>query len=332
MIGKYILKRLLQIIPVLFAISILIFCVIQLPPGDYLTTYIENLRRSGGTVTEEEIARLRIQYNLDKPPVEQYLNWIGDIITKGDFGYSFEWGKPVAEVIGPRIGLTVGISLLSTAVTWLVAFPIGVYSATHQYALGDYIATVFGFIGMSVPGFLLAMIILFVIFRNTGTLLTGLYASEYLTEAMSWGKFMSMLPRLGMAVLILGLSSTAGMIRTTRALVLDELEKQYVTTAREKGISERRVLFKYPIRMALNPTISTIGWMLPGMISGETIISIVLNMPTVGPVMKSALMAQDMWLAGSFLLIVAVLTVIGTLISDILLAVLDPRIRYGEVE
>lgn len=329
MIGKYILRRILQIIPILFAISILIFCVIQLPPGDYLTTYIENLKRSGGTVTEQEIQRLRIQYNLDKSMPEQYLHWIGGIITKGDFGFSFEWNKPVAEVIGPRIGLTIGISLLSTAVTWLIAFPIGVYVATHQYSLGDYVATILGFIGMSIPGFLLAMILLFVVFVNSGELLIGLYASEYLTQGMSWAKFCSALPRMAMAVLILGLSSTAGMVRQTRALVLDELEKQYVITARAKGISERRVLFKYPIRMALNPTISTIGWMLPGMISGETIISIVLNMPTVGPVMKNALMAQDMWLAGSFLLIVAVLTVIGTLISDILLAVLDPRIRYG---
>lgn len=329
MIGKYILRRILQIIPILFAISILIFCVIQLPPGDYLTTYIENLKRSGGTVTEQEIQRLRIQYNLDKSMPEQYLHWIGGIITKGDFGFSFEWNKPVAEVIGPRIGLTIGISLLSTAVTWLIAFPIGVYVATHQYSLGDYVATILGFIGMSIPGFLLAMILLFVVFVNSGELLIGLYASEYLTQGMSWAKFCSAIPRMAMAVLILGLSSTAGMVRQTRALVLDELEKQYVITARAKGISERRVLFKYPIRMALNPTISTIGWMLPGMISGETIISIVLNMPTVGPVMKNALMAQDMWLAGSFLLIVAVLTVIGTLISDILLAVLDPRIRYG---
>lgn len=307
------------------------FIIIQLPPGDFLTSYIAQLRASGTDVSEETIQSLIQLYGLDQPLHIQYFRWIGNIITKGDFGRSFQWNKPVAEVIGERLSLTIAISLLTMLFTWVVAIPIGIYSATHQYSAFDYFFTFVGFIGISVPGFLLALIILWVSHRYLGLTITGLFSPEFIASPWSLAKILDMFKRIWVPIVIIGLSGTAGLIRVMRATLLDELKKQYVTTARAKGVPERTLLFKYPVRMAINPLISTIGWMLPSIISGETLVSIVLNLQTTGPVLLRATMCQDMYLAGSFVLILSALTLTGTLISDILLAWVDPRIRYGGV-
>jgi len=331
MLASFIARRVLQLIPLIIAISIICFIIIQLPPGDYLTTYIQQLELSGTEVSESAIENLKRQYSLDKPGYVQYLTWMKNIITKGDFGRSFQWNRPVAEVIGERIGMTMAISLATLIFTWVVAIPIGIYSATHQYSIFDYIFTFIGFIGVAVPGFLIALIAIYVVFTRTGLSITGLFSPEFQGAPWSWAKFVDMLPRIWLPILVIGMASTAGLIRTTRAMLLDELQKQYVITARAKGVAERKLLFKYPVRMAINPMISTIGWTLPGLISGESIVSIVLNLPTTGPILLRALMFQDMYLAGSFLLITSTLTIIGTLLSDILLAVVDPRIKFGGV-
>ena len=329
MLWKYILKRVMQIIPLLIAITVIIFIVIQLPPGDYLTTYIRQRELSGYKVQQSEILLLKKQYGLDKPLPLQYISWVTNIITKGDFGRSFQWNQPVATVLGSRLGTTMLVSFLCLIFVWAVSIPIGIYSATHQYSAGDYIFTFLGFLGLSVPGFLLAIVVIYYAYATTGVVIAGLFSQEYANAAWSFGKFFDMLPRIGALVVIVGLQNTTFMIRTTRAMMLDELGKQYVITARAKGVMERKLLYKYPVRMAINPLISLIGWSLAGLISGETIVSIVFNMPTTGPLLFRALLIQDMYLAGSFLLIVSVITVLGTLLSDILLAIFDPRIRFG---
>lgn len=331
MLVNFIAKRLLQLIPLLIAISILIFIIIQLPPGDYLTTYIIQQRNSGLEVDQSTIINMTRRYGLDKPAYEQYLIWIRGIVTRLDFGQSFQRQQPVTTILATYLPATIGIALLTLCITWGVAIPIGIYSATHQYSVGDYVFIFIGFIGLAVPGFLMAITAVYFIFVNTGVSLTGLFSSEYVNAAWSWAKFTNMLPRLGLLVMIIGLSQTAGMIRQMRAMLLDELQKQYVITARAKGLEEKKLLWKYPIRLAVNPMVSTIGWILPGLISGEMVVSIVLSMPTMGPVVRRALLNQDMYLAGSFLLIVSTLTIVGTLISDILLAIIDPRIRFGGV-
>ena len=329
MLIGYIAKRLAQIIPLLLCISVIVFIVIQLPPGDYMTTYIRQRELSGTKMDESEIIALKLKYGLDKPTYMQYFGWIGNIITKGDFGRSFLWEQPVAKIIGERLGMTMLVSFICLVFTWIIALPIGIYSATHQYSIGDYVFSAIGFIGVSVPGFLLALFAIYLVYTNTGVAISGLNSLPYQTAPWSLGKILDMLPRLGVLVLIIGISNTATMIRTTRAMMLDELSKQYVTTARAKGVAERRLIFKYPVRMAINPLVSTIGMSLAGLVSGEMIVSYVFNMPTAGPMMYNALLVQDMYLAGSFLLIVSCMVVFGTLISDILLAVLDPRIRFG---
>lgn len=331
MLRNYIAKRILQLIPLLIAISVIIFVIIQLPPGDYLTTYIIQQETSGLEVNQSNIVLMTKQYGLDKPVYLQYFYWIKNIVTRLDFGRSFMYSLPVSQILAERLPATIGISLLSLIVTWALAIPIGIFSATHQYSVFDYVFQFIGFIGLAIPGFLLALICVYFIFANTGVSLTGLFSTEFINQGWSWAKFCNMLPRLGLVVFIIGISQTAGMIRQMRAMLLDELQKQYVITARAKGVSEKKLLWKYPIRMAINPMVSTIGWTLPGLISGEMVVSIVLSMPTMGPVVKRALISQDMYLAGSFLLIVSTLTVIGTLISDILLAIVDPRIRFGGV-
>ena len=331
MLLNYIVKRLLQLIPLLVAVSVIIFIIIQLPPGDYLTTYIIQLETSGLEVNQSEIINLTRQYGLDKPVYQQYFFWVKNIITKLDFGRSFQWQQPVSQILETRLPATIGISLLSLVVTWAIAIPIGIFSATHQYSFFDYFWQAVGYVGMSCPGFLIALAAVFFIYVQTGESLTGLFSAEYVNAAWSWAKFMDMLPRLALVVLIIALTGTAGMIRSMRAMLLDELQKQYVITARAKGVAEKKLLWKYPIRMAINPQISTIGWTLAGLISGEMVVSIVLSMPTMGPVVRRALINQDMYLAGSFLLITSVLTVVGTLISDVLLAVVDPRIKFGGV-
>ncbi|MCY9669184.1 ABC transporter permease [Paenibacillus alginolyticus] len=329
--ANYITYRVLQLIPLLIAISIIVFVIIQLPPGNFLDQYVAQLKNSGTAVSEGTIASLQMQYGLDKPMYMQYIIWVKNIVLHGDFGRSFQYNMPVADVIGPRLSLTLVISLISLIFVWIVAIPIGIYSATHQYSLLDYVFTFFGFIGLAMPGFLIALLLIYFIFSQTGVALTGLFSPDFVDAPWSMAKVMNMLPRLVLPVIVIGMSGTASLIRVTRGMLLDELSKQYVITARAKGVTENKLLFKYPVRMAINPLISTIGWTLPALISGEAIVAIVLNLQTTGPMLLKALMFQDMYLCGSFLLILSVLTVLGTLLSDILLALVDPRIRFGGV-
>ena len=326
---SFIIRRIIILVPLLFLLSIIIFVVIELPPGDYLTFYILGLEQLGGTkVSEAEIARLTRQYGLDKPIYTRYFLWIGNILLRGDFGRSFEWDAPVVEVIGDRIVLTIVLSLFTLSFTWIVAVPVGIYSATHQYSLFDHTFTFFGFIGLATPNFLLALVLMWLSFAYLDFPVTGLFSQFYMDAAWSIGKVVDMFKHVWVAIIVVGTAGTAGIIRIMRGCLLDELRKQYVVTARAKGVAETRLLFRYPVRLAINPLISTIGWLLPGIISGMTITAIVLNLPTTGPILLRALLSQDMYLAGSFLLILSTLTVIGTLISDVLLAWLDPRIRY----
>ena len=324
----YIVRRTLQIIPLIVIISVLSFVIIELPPGDLVTMRIIELEQTGTRVDDDEIARLTEQYGLDKTLVERYALWAWNIIRRGNLGRSFQWEQPVTQVIGERIALTMAISLLTLIFIWIVAIPIGIYAAIHQYSLGDYVFTFFGFIGISVPGFLLALVVMYLAFTQLGISVTGLFSPEFADAPWSIAKLLDMLPRLWVPVLVIGLTGTASLIRVMRSMLLDELRKQYVVTARAKGVAERTLLFKYPVRIAINPLISTIGWLLPFIVSGEALVSIVLNLPTTGPVLLRALLFQDMYLAGSLVMILSVLTVIGTLISDVLLAWVDPRIRY----
>ena len=324
----YVARRLLVMIPTLFAISAISFVIIQLPPGDYLTTMVNEGLARGEGVDENQIAYLRETYGLDLPLTEQYFNWIGGVL-QGDFGYSFEYRLPVTEVVGDRVFLTIVVTAATTLFIWIVAFPIGIYSATHQYSWGDYGLTFLGFLGLATPNFLLALVLLYLANVYFGTSIGGLMDPEYIDQPMSWGKFLSILEHLWVPVIVIGTSGTAAMIRRLRANLLDELQKQYYVTALAKGLPRRRALLKYPLRTALNPFIADIGSILPELLSGATIVSVVLSLPTAGPILLSALQSQDMYLAGSFVLLLAVMTVIGILISDLLLAVLDPRIRLG---
>ncbi len=322
----YLIHRLLIMIPTLLTISILIFIIIQLPPGDYLSSYVAELQSQGEAVSEAKIAFLRQQYGFDKPLWQQYLIWVTGIL-QGDFGYSFEYSLPVSEVVGDRLWLTFLVSFTTIVFTWLVSFPIGVYSATHQYSLGDYGLTFVGFIGLATPNFLLALVLLYIANTYFGTSIGGLMDEQYIGKPWTWDKTASILEHLWVPVVVIGTSGTAGMIRRLRANLLDELHKQYVVTGRAKGLPPMRLLIKYPLRMALNPFIADIGNLLPQVISGAAIVSVVLSLPTTGPMLLSALRSQDMYLAGSFLLFLACLTVVGVFISDLALALLDPRIR-----
>ncbi len=323
---RYFVRRVLVMIPTLLVISALIFVIIQLPEGDYLTTRITELQAQGERVSAEKIAFLRAQYGLDKPLAMQYLSWLGGML-RGDFGYSFEHSLPVSEVIGDRLFLSFLLSFSTILFTWLVSFPIGVYSATHQYSWGDHGLTFLGLLGLATPNFLLALVLLY--FANVvfGTSIGGLMAPEYIDQPMSWAKFLSVLEHLWIPVIVIGTSGTAGMIRRLRANLLDELEKPYVVTARAKGLAPLRVLVRYPLRMALNPFIADIGSLLPQVVSGAAIVSVVLSLPTTGPMLVRALQSQDMYLAGSFLMFLSLLTVVGMFVSDVALALLDPRIR-----
>ncbi len=324
---RYIVHRLLLMIPTLLAISIIVFVIIQLPPGDYLESEIAELQSQGESVDEEKIAFLRQHYGLDKPLHEQYLHWVFGMM-QGDFGYSFEYNLPVNDVVGDRLFLTVIVSMVTILFTWAVAFPIGIYSATHQYSWGDYGLTFLGFIGVATPNFLLALVMLYLANVWFGTSIGGLMDPEYIDRPWSWAKFMSVLEHMWIPVVVIGTSGTAGMIRRLRANLLDELQKQYVTTGRAKGLPPGKLLRKYPLRMALNFFISDIGSLLPSVISGAEVVAVVMSLPTTGPMLLSALQSQDMYLAGSFLMFLATLTVIGVLVSDIALAILDPRIRF----
>ena len=328
---RFIANRIAILIPLLLLISLISFILIQLPPGDFLTTLIETLRASGTELADDEIARLTRQYGLDRPLHSQYLLWISNIILHGDLGWSFNWNRPVSEVIGARVWFTVVITMLSVLFIWVVSIPIGIYSATHQYSIGDYFFTFLGFIGIATPGFLLALLVVWTLCSQFGFNVSGLHSSEYLGAAWSWAKFVDLLAHLWVPMVLLGISGTGALIRIMRGTLLDELSKQYVITARAKGLKESRLLFKYPVRLAINPLISTIGWLLPFLFSGELLISLVLDIPTIGPVLLRALLFQDMYLAGSFIVILSALVVTGTLISDVLLAWIDPRIRFGQL-
>ena len=324
---SYILRRFLYMIIILLVISVVAFIIIQLPPGDYLTSYIMELRISGQFVDESEIAALERQYGLDLPVYAQYFKWMWKMFH-GDFGRSFQWNKPVSDLITERLPLTVIISLFALIFTYVVAIPIGIYSATHQYSTGDYTFTVIGFVGLATPNFLFALILMFFFYKYFSLSVGGLFSPVYQDAAWSIGRFIDMLKHLPIPIIVIGTAGTAGLIRVMRGCLLDELRKQYVITARAKGVSERTLLFKYPVRVAINPIVSTIGWTLPAIVSGETITAIVLNLPTIGPLLFRALTFQDMYLAGSIILFQCSLTVIGTFISDLLLVLVDPRIKY----
>lgn len=323
----YLIRRILFTIPTLVAISITVFVIIQLPPGDFLTSYAAGLAARGDQVDQAQLDALAKQYGLDQPFHVQYLKWMSNVLH-GDLGVSFEWNLPVNQLIWDKVGLTIAISLLALLINWLFAFPIGIYSAVHQYSAGDYFFTVIAFVSAAIPHFLIALVVMWLIFINTGFTLTGLFSTEYAEAPWSMAKFIDMIKHLAPAVLILGFLNSTGLIRTMRANLLDELNKAYVVTGRAKGLREFRLLLTYPVRIAIIPFVSTLGWALPGLISGATVVSIVLSLPTTGPMLFQALLSQDMYLAGSFLLILSVLTVIGTFISDILLALVDPRIRF----
>jgi peptide/nickel transport system permease protein len=330
--AKYILKRILLAIPTLILVSILSFIVIQLPPGDFLTSYIAQIRQSEGDAAANQLSQiipqLQEQYGLDKPIYVQYWLWIRNIITKGDFGYSFEQKQPVSLLIWERLGLTMVLTGATLIFTWLLAIPIGVLSATKQYSFGDYFFTFIGFVGLGIPNFLIALVLMWLAFAYFDTTITGLFSQEYMDKPWSIAKVLDLMSHLWLPVLVLGLSGTASLIRTMRANLLDELNKPYVEAARAKGVKENRLIWKYPVRIALNPFVSSIGWAFPQLVSGATIVSIVLNLQTTGPLLLRALISQDMYLAGSFVLLLSALTVIGTLVSDVLLALLDPRIAY----
>lgn len=322
----YILKRILTMIPTLLVISFIVFVIIQLPPGDYLESYIAELESQGESVDKQKIEMLRHEYGLDKPFLVQYTQWLGGLV-QGDLGYSFEYDLPVNQVVGSTLFFTVLLSTVTILFTWILAFPIAMYSATHQYSWGDYGLNIVGFIGLATPNFLLALIMMY--FANIwfGVSIGGLMDPQYIGEPFSFDKFMSVLSHIWIPVIVIGTAGTAGMIRRLRANLLDELKKQYVTTAKAKGVPPFKLLTKYPLRMSLNFFIADIGSILPSIISSSEVTAVVLSLPTTGPMMLSALQSQDMYLAGSFLMFLAALTVIGVLVSDIALAILDPRIR-----
>lgn len=314
-------------IPTLLIISVLIFIIIELPPGDYVTSYVQALKGKGYEISQTQLEALRKQYGLDKSWFDRYISWGSGFIT-GNLGMSFTYDEPVNKLIGDRLPLTIMISVVTILFTWLLAIPIAIFSAVKKYTFGDYALTFIGFIGLSIPNFFLAILLMYFGFKYFGVSIGGLFSREYLLAPWSFGKFKDLLSHLWVPVVVIGTAGTASMIRILRGTLLDELGKDYVRTARAKGLSEIRILVFHPLRVAINPLISTIGWLLPTVISGEVITAQVLSIPTTGPMLLSALMNQDMYLAGSFLMVLSILTVIGTLISDILLAWLDPRIRY----
>ncbi|QDC11708.1 ABC transporter permease [Oceanicola sp. D3] len=324
---RYILKRILWMVPFLFGVSIVAFLLIQAPPGDYLTTYIAKLGESNEVMDQASIQNLRERFGLDQPLYVQYFKWVSRLMV-GDFGMSFEWRQPVSDLVWGRMGLTLCLSMATLLFTWAVAFPIGVYSAVRKYSFGDYLATTIGFIGLATPNFLLALILMYIGVVHFGADVGGLFSNEYKNAPWSMAKVWDLAKHLWLPVVVLGTSATASLIRIMRANLLDELNKPYVDTARAKGLSEFWLIMKYPVRVALNPFVSTIGWVLPNLVSGAVVTAIVLSLPTAGPLMLQALLAQDMYLAGAFVLMLSSLTVIGMLLSDILLVLLDPRVKY----
>ncbi len=324
---RFIASRLLWMIPSLFAISFLAFVLIQLPPGDYVTTYIATLAASNEVIDQNTAAELRARFGLDQPMLVQYSKWIYGIVTRGDFALSFEWQQPVSELIWERMALTLVLTFSTLLLTWAIALPIGIFSAVKKYSIADYFVTTLSFLGLAVPSFLLALVLMYVAAVKFGQDVGGLFSEQYVNAPWSFGKILNLMSHLWIPVIILAVSGTASLIRVMRANMLDELAKPYVTTARAKGLSEFHLLMKYPVRIALNPFISTIAWLLPNLVSGSIVVAIVLNLPTAGPLLLQSLMSQDMYLAGAFVLLICALTLVGSLVSDILLALADPRIR-----
>lgn len=324
---KYIVRRLIYLVILEFTLTILAFIVIQLPPGDYIDKLVSALSQQGVEVTDEQIESMRQRYGLDKPVIGQYFQWIGNIILRFDLGRSLQYNQPVAKLIKERLPLTMLVSFGSMLFVYCVAIPIGIYSATHQYSPVDYIITFGGFIGLATPNFLLALVLMFVAYKYFGWSVGGLFSPEYQVAPWSLAKVFDLLKHLPIPIIVVGTAGTAGMIRVMRATLLDELRKQYVVTARSKGVSERRLLIKYPVRMAINPQVASIGGVLPGLISGSAITAIVISLPTIGPLLLSSVLAQDMHVAATLGLILGTLGLLGVLISDLLLVVVDPRIR-----
>lgn len=326
---KYVLRRLLGMIPTLMLISIIVFVVIQLPPGDIVTATLDQLTASGVDMSDERIQNMRAQYNLDQPLPMQYLYWVGNFIT-GDMGFSYLYARPVNELVWERLGYTLLISVGALIFTWMLALPIGIYSAVRQYSVADYAFTTIGLLGLATPNFLIALILMYLGYTWFGISIGGLYSPEYQNAPWSSAKFADLLAHLWIPVVVVGTSGMAITMRLMRANLLDELHKPYVTTARAKGLPPFRLLIKYPVRIAINPFISTIGLLLPALLSGEAIVGVVLNLPTTGPLLVQSLISQDMYLAGSLIMLMSVLTVVGMLLSDLLLAWIDPRIRYEQ--
>ena len=327
----FITQRIVILAALLIVLSIVSFILIELPPGDFLTTYVERLKVEGYDVSKDEVEKLSQIYGLDRPAHTRYLLWIRKIVARGDFGRSLQHDRPVNELIKERMLLTVVISICTMVVVWLIAVPIGIYSATHQYSFFDYVWTFVGVIGLGTPNFLLALLVLWLAFLLLGISAVGIQSPEFISAPWNLARVIDLLTRIWVPVLVIGLTSTAGLIRIMRGTLLDELKKAYVIVARAKGLSEGRIVFKYSLRIAINPLVSTIGWMLPAIFSGEALVSIVLNLHTIGPLLLEALLNQDMYLAGSIVLILGFLTLVGTLVSDIMLVWVDPRIRYGGV-
>lgn len=326
--AKYVLQRTLLLIPTLLVIAVVSFILIQLPPGDYLTSYIANLAAAGESVNQDEIASLRARYGLDRSVVHQFLRWSWGFL-RGEFGQSFEYEKPVRTLIGDRLLLTVILSLAAMVFTWVVAVPIGVYSAVHQYSPADHVFTTIGFLGLATPNFLLALILMVVLYFNFDVVALGLFSDEFVEAPWSFARVLDLLKHLIIPVTVVGTAGTAAIIRVMRGNLLDEISRQYTITARAKGLGETRLLFKYPVRLAINPLVSSTAWLLPDILSGEIVVALVLSLPTLGPLLLNALLSQDMFLAGTIVMFLALLTVVGTFVSDIMLAVVDPRIRFG---
>lgn len=326
---RYIARRLLFMIPTVFVISIVSFTLIQLPPGDFLTSYAATLSQQGEGIDTQQLVALKKAYGLGQPVYVQYWKWITRIVLHGDFGQSLEWKQPVSTLVWQRMGVTLALTISALIFTWLLAIPIGVYSARHQYSKGDYFFTFLGFLGLSVPGFMIALVLMWLAFRYLGQDVGGLFSPQYRSAPWSVGKVINLLEHYWIPLVVVGLSGMAALIRTLRANLLDELHKPYVTAARARGLDERKLVWEYPVRVALNPFVSTAGFELPNLINGFTVIGIVLSLPVHGPLLLHALQSQDMYLAGAYILLLSTLTVVGVLISDLVLAWLDPRIRYS---
>lgn len=327
---RRILQRIILMFITLIASTIIVFIVVQLPPGDYADVYAYQLESQGVPVTREDMQVLRHSLGLDQPLYKQYWNWISNVVLRGNWGYSLTWRQPVIGMIQSRIGYTILIMAMSLILSYGLAIPIGVYTAVRQHSLGDYIVTAASYAGMATPGFLLALVLLYFSVAWFDTTVGGLFSREFVDQPWSWAKVLDMLSHLIVPAIVLGASRVATLVRTMRALVLDELDKLYVTTARSKGLSEWRLLMKYPVRVALIPIVSTLGWELATIISGAPVVSLVLSLPDTGPLYLSGLLDEDIYLIAGMLLIYTVLTMIGTVISDILLMVLDPRARQSE--